>query len=448
MVVSNNVSLKLAEMRCALIELGKLTKTSIVDMAQEFVLFSEDELRSCLEKSLHAVPPSGARTRQARPRTSLIEERKMGNAFVCDPASSIVSVSEEAVDCVIEVPSDDEVLRSSLSIKENCRTSSKSSSLVLTFSTTRSEDPAINEIINNAVYGIEIESFIVKKTHELCTSDITKARDEICPYLEKSVSRCNFKFMECAASKGDTAYTCWKVTTDSSITSEDGRPLFGFEVVSSKLKGWEGLNTTKRVACAMTDYGCATNNTTALHVHVSFEKITNAQVQNFALWYLFFETTIDQFHSYPRRGDSSRYCRSVRRSVLASRYDQTGCNDKAALKTISMVDVSYTQGFNQMIKLLNPQLNQKSNSGRNHKVNFQLLKKTEVGVPSRRVEFRQHAGTCDGEEIVMWARFCTVFSYVFCSKELPSFELEPSASLLWESLKDDVLQYVIYMVVL
>eukprot|EP01063_Lacrimia_lanifica_P026290 TRINITY_DN3521_c0_g1_i1.p1 TRINITY_DN3521_c0_g1~~TRINITY_DN3521_c0_g1_i1.p1 ORF type:complete len:632 (+),score=169.74 TRINITY_DN3521_c0_g1_i1:74-1969(+) len=300
-------------------------------------------------------------------------------------------------------------------------------------------------------YGVEFEALVVRQSSELDVDTMVKAEQEFCPYLAEEMARhveqdgpVAFAFYDCARSKADRLYTQWKVTTDSSITSEDGRPIFGFEVVSPKLLGWGNVRTAAMVAHTMQEYGCATNNTTALHVHVSCQHLSDAEVTQVLRWYVYFEFVIDKFHSFPRRGDMSRYCRSMAYSItgLDPQAPQTDAESPAlqAVQTLGMCDVSHTHGFERMLDVVNPRLGTKMNSGRNHKVNATLLKGTAQGDPTRRVEFRQHAGSCDPEEVSMWIRFCVLFVAAASKIDVAIPDVEASPGVLWDVLGDPLLE--------
>eukprot|EP01063_Lacrimia_lanifica_P036301 TRINITY_DN7159_c0_g1_i1.p1 TRINITY_DN7159_c0_g1~~TRINITY_DN7159_c0_g1_i1.p1 ORF type:complete len:610 (+),score=149.88 TRINITY_DN7159_c0_g1_i1:137-1966(+) len=307
----------------------------------------------------------------------------------------------------------------------------------------------VREVFEKSTFGVELEMFVCKPMSELEMHTDEKAKNDFCPFLNESLADHDiaFTFFDCATSKSDRLYTKWKVTTDSSIQAEDGRPMFGFEIVSPKLRGWDGLQHLWHVADAARGYGCATNNTTALHVHVSCEAFSNVQVKNIMLWYLYFEAVIDRFHSFPRRNDDSKYCRSMVKSVLQQGdsgghrpvYSGTPADCLQAVSVLKNYDVSFSQGFEGFLSAFNPRLGAKAKSGRNHKLNSTLLKGTGPGDPVRRIEWRQHAGTCDSQEIMMWTKFCTLFTHMTAETEAPLPTVEATPAALWDFLRDSSL---------
>eukprot|EP01062_Namystynia_karyoxenos_P007035 TRINITY_DN12469_c0_g1_i1.p1 TRINITY_DN12469_c0_g1~~TRINITY_DN12469_c0_g1_i1.p1 ORF type:complete len:673 (+),score=154.77 TRINITY_DN12469_c0_g1_i1:112-2130(+) len=293
--------------------------------------------------------------------------------------------------------------------------------------------PANNQIqslLEDVSYGIELETFVVKDFMDYFVAVKEKVTSSFLPFINAKLPELGgVLFEDYETSKADVVYNKWKVTTDASIQSEDGRPIFGFEVVSRICHGWRGIRECKKVARVMRLYGCATNNTTALHVHVSCRSLSDDQMKRFAQFYCVFESVIDEFHAYPRRKDHSRYCRSIVRSVDIGR-DLDNC--------IKLIDEAGDCA--ELCKVVNPQLTQVVSSGRNHKVNFQHLVGTHYGDAGRRIEFRQHAGTCDGEEIGMWVRFVSVFTYQAALQRQPPDPRNNNEQALWSLLGDDILR--------
>eukprot|EP01062_Namystynia_karyoxenos_P011529 TRINITY_DN14130_c0_g1_i1.p1 TRINITY_DN14130_c0_g1~~TRINITY_DN14130_c0_g1_i1.p1 ORF type:complete len:808 (+),score=119.94 TRINITY_DN14130_c0_g1_i1:94-2517(+) len=304
--------------------------------------------------------------------------------------------------------------------------------------------PTTQSIIDKSIFGIELETFVVKDTSELALGLPQKVREDFCPQLHSLVPQCGFHFLDYDVSKKDTVFNNWKVTTDSSIQSEDGKPIFAFEVVSAKLSGWSGLDLARLVTNAMRDYGCVTNRSTGLHVHVSCADLSNNDVKRLFMNYVAFEHIIDDFHSYPRRKDHSKYCRSIALSIASP--DGSGLPAHApptdiaalALAKLRHLDVSYAQGLTEMVRMVNPRLGPRASSGRNHKINVHYIRGSQQGDEWRRIEWRQHAGSVDPEEVVMWARFCTLFTGRAAAMQEPSGP--GTEQQLWAALRDDTLQ--------
>eukprot|EP01062_Namystynia_karyoxenos_P070095 TRINITY_DN65487_c0_g1_i1.p1 TRINITY_DN65487_c0_g1~~TRINITY_DN65487_c0_g1_i1.p1 ORF type:complete len:657 (+),score=104.31 TRINITY_DN65487_c0_g1_i1:98-1972(+) len=286
----------------------------------------------------------------------------------------------------------------------------------------------VRSIIDDARFGVELEVLSVRDHCELFMSVKEKAQNSLVPFLlEKGIKGIHFEDYDSA--KADEEYRSWKVTTDASIQAEDGRSTFGFELVSPICSGWRGIAECKVVAHCLRAFGCGTNNTTATHVHVGCRDLSDDQLRRFAQMYCVFEAVIDDFHAFPRRKDYSRYCRSIVRSIDPGR-NVDGC----------VAAIAATGDCSELCELVNPMLTRVKDSGRNHKVNFQHVAGTCLDDPGRRIEWRQHAGTCDGEEIGMWIRFTCLFTY-----RAANYRPVPTASMgteqqLWQLLDDDVLR--------
>eukprot|EP00754_Rhynchopus_humris_P015697 Rhum_TRINITY_DN14470_c27_g1::Rhum_TRINITY_DN14470_c27_g1_i1::g.91654::m.91654 len=299
------------------------------------------------------------------------------------------------------------------------------------------------DVIESATFGVELEAFTYVESDEMGVDVVSKMVNDFVPRLNSQMddSRYSFRFHTRAASKLDTRFDHWKFTTDSSIASEDGRPIFAFEVVSPKLCGWRGLADAYAVSSVIKLLDASSNNTTALHVHVSCEGYTDEQMTRLVAWYVHFEPIIDLYQAFARRGDNSKYCRSLTRSILGRECDLAQGSTDVVNAVKMILDC---ENFSAVCQLANPRVDIRMQSRRNHKLNLQLARNTTVGTSGRRVEYRQHAGSCDPEEITLWARLVCCFTHCGAvATEIPP-PRPAKCEELWSFLCTDVVLKTYY----
>jgi hypothetical protein len=202
-----------------------------------------------------------------------------------------------------------------------------------------------------------------------------------------------------ASSKSDEAFDAWKVTTDASIRGDHGEGVGGLEFITPKLPFRKSaIEAVRHFVAGVAIGGFIANETTAVHVHVSCQHLSNEQVRRLATYLVAMEQIIDVYLSPRRREDNCRYVRSNLQSVTPTRswFD--------AVRRIEGVDVS--ESLDALVDVMNVKLAPVPHSERNHKVNFTLLRGTRQGDGRRRVEFRQHQGTTDPHAVCDWAEFC------------------------------------------
>eukprot|EP00759_Apiculatamorpha_spiralis_P047364 PhF_6_TR43106/c0_g1_i1/m.65872 len=287
--------------------------------------------------------------------------------------------------------------------------------------------------LRDVCFGVEMETLLNKRSNELIMDNAGKAMRDVVPTLNAKLESRNvvFRYFNYNDAKDDRAYNVWKITTDQSIRSEDGRSIFGLEYVSPKLKGLDGLEEVRTVCTEIERLGFTTNTSTALHIHVSCQTLTNEEIKRFTEYILVYEPVIDMFMTLPRRSDYSRYCRSNLKSVSFSK------SPADALAKIRAVDVS--RGINKLMRTVCPQLSTVRNSGRNHKVNYRLLKNTKHMDGGRRIEFRQHQGTVDYHEITAWIQLIIRFFYK-TARMKPCQADEGNMENFWKIIDDEELK--------
>ncbi len=155
----------------------------------------------------------------------------------------------------------------------------------------------------------------------------------------------------------------YKIVSDSSLEGVNTN-----EVVSPILQGNDGLNSLKRLCEALNEIGAKVNKSCGLHVHIGAANMTDAHYTNIIRNYQRLESIIDSFMPESRRGNNSRWCRSLRG------FDFSCCTTKDSVcRTM--------------------------NGDRYHKVNACAYFRHQT------IEFRQHSGTTDYTKISMWIQF-------------------------------------------
>jgi hypothetical protein len=172
-----------------------------------------------------------------------------------------------------------------------------------------------------------------------------------------------------AVSSAIGARGTWKVVSDASVNGNGN----GLEFVSPVLKGDDGLDQVRKICNALTAIGATVNLSCGYHVHVGArDQERNADFfKNLLKLYSRYEEAIDQIMPPSRRGNANRYCASVIRHNAA------------------VVDAAVTP--QQVIAAL---------GSRYHKLNLSAFYKHGT------VEFRQHAGTVDGDKAANWIVVC------------------------------------------
>lgn len=164
----------------------------------------------------------------------------------------------------------------------------------------------------------------------------------------------------------------WKIITDSSVSADvdAGESGGGFEMVSPPLKGEEGLAQLRKVVEAMKEAGAIVNDTCGLHVHHDANDFTAQSFKNAIKIYSRFEEVLDALVIPSRRESHNSYCLTV----------NTMEHRKAATKSDTIGDI---------MDVIH---------GRYYKLN--VLSYLTHGT----IEFRQHQGTLDFEEMSNWIR--------------------------------------------
>ncbi len=208
----------------------------------------------------------------------------------------------------------------------------------------------------NRTYGVEIE-----------INNFTKAEPEE-QFDRQELSR---RLREKGIKSKVTSYWdkapegYWDLTTDSSC---------GYEVVSPILKGRDGLKEIETVCEVLDEMGAKADHRCGLHVHHDVNDLSVDKMKEVFTLYTKFEGTIDSLVPKSRREDENAYCGTNRRYSLNRLRNCSTTNDLASFYS------------NRYIKL-----------------NFQSY------VRYGTLEFRQHEGTINSDEIINWVKFTQLF---------------------------------------
>jgi hypothetical protein len=182
----------------------------------------------------------------------------------------------------------------------------------------------------------------------------------------------------------------WKVVPDGSLHSAPAGHV-GVEVVSPILRGDEGLAQVVRAMDAIKAFGGKVNTTCGLHVHVGAQSATATQLKNLAKMFLKYEHHLDSLCPPTRRGNANRYCQSNRQQAagygVAATYEAqiaAAFGKLDGLRSASAIATVINGGWNR--------------GNRYYKLNYQSLSSHGT------VEFRQHAGTVEGQKASAWIK--------------------------------------------
>ena len=153
----------------------------------------------------------------------------------------------------------------------------------------------------------------------------------------------------------------WSIVEDRSL---DSQAISGFEVVSPKLRGENGIQQVTDICAYLRNLGTTLDDSCGIHIHVGSESLTLSQLKKLAVEWLRIETQLLSIPNYRRR--TSKY------------FAKTGKTDA---RFISEIDDEHT-----LIRHMCP-------NGRRYALNMRAL-----GVHGT-VEFRGFRSTLDAVEI-------------------------------------------------
>jgi hypothetical protein len=184
----------------------------------------------------------------------------------------------------------------------------------------------------------------------------------------------------------------WKVVYDGSLGSGTPVGYEGCEVVSPILRGEDGIAQTIKVLEVVKAHGCKVNKSCGLHVHVGAQNATSTQLKNLAKMFVKYEHHFDALCPESRRNNN--FCKSNRAFASAGAGQSYEAQVSAVfakldgLRSASAIATVINGGFER----------RQYTHHRYFKLNYQSLASHGT------VEFRQAAGTCEGQKAAAWIR--------------------------------------------
>jgi hypothetical protein len=224
----------------------------------------------------------------------------------------------------------------------------------------------------------------------------------------------------------------WKVVGDGSLHSAPVGHV-GCEVVSPILRGEDGIAQTIKVMEAVKAFGGKVNKSCGLHVHVGAQDATAGQLKNLAKMFIKYEHHMDALCPESRR-NGNRYCQSNRAQAagygVATTYEAQVASafDKLdGLRSVAAIAKVMNGGY---------AVGQHYTHHRYFKLNFQSMASHGT------VEFRQQAGTVEGQKAAAWIRL--VVGLVASSFSLKSVttQREPSFDKLVRKVDRTTAEYL------
>lgn len=179
----------------------------------------------------------------------------------------------------------------------------------------------------------------------------------------------------------------WTIGVDNTI--QERNPI---ELISPRLRGMNGLSEVRRAVAAIYPriypFKLEINSSCSFHVHWDVADFTGRDVIDLLKLYAKYEPVIDLLVAPDRRGDQNNHCRSL----IKGKDNDFDWIDRLATKPYPQAfevakEFERTQGLEGTTS---------SPSARHHKVNLVAILKYGT------IEFRQHQGTLNFEEMQNW----------------------------------------------
>lgn len=190
-------------------------------------------------------------------------------------------------------------------------------------------------MLTNRHYGVEIEALAASLV----------VIDAICADLNANGVPC-VKRTYCHQTLGT-----WKITHDSSV-KQSGKA--GFELVSPKLQGENGLAQISMVCFVLSQHNVTVNKTCGLHVHHDASDYKAKHFTRLFKLYQRSEKALDGVVAHSRRNSNNRYCKSLK--GLEESVTRTDRYYKLNLKAFhrhGTVEVRHHQGTVEAVKIQN-----------------------------------------------------------------------------------------------
>lgn len=214
-------------------------------------------------------------------------------------------------------------------------------------------------------FGIELEGYGL-------------SRLEICEHLEQE---------KILTSIGDTYSKSkgkWTVGTDGTIQHS-----YPIEIISPILSGSNSFNQIEKVCKILNRIGLQTDSRCGFHIHWSVPDYTGRDTINLLRLYAKYEKVLDLFFDPSRRENKNQNCRSlIKQEGISWIYSLNKPFYYQAHQIAQEFEKTQTLEHTTSLP-----------SARHHKVNLCSINKYGT------VEFRQHQGTFDFEEIKNWIIF-------------------------------------------
>ncbi|CZT50318.1 uncharacterized protein RSE6_11279 [Rhynchosporium secalis] len=244
--------------------------------------------------------------------------------------------------------------------------------------------------------------------------------------------------------EGKTDFSGWRVAEDTGIDTPEDTPYSYFQIKFRSPAFFftpEALQEVKLALQTLTERFClSTGQNSGLYVHVgdgdkSFDFETTRRLAAF-IWA--FEPQLHSIH--PQYRQSSYHARELRgTSVYATgyrnKYDRTPDGIMGALDLLKCEDM----------ESLGSQIRDNYGFLKDSQVNFEgvLLAARNADYPKKTIEWRQHKGTLDGDEICTW--ISTVVGIMYFVRDTPveyfhgvlSFALEERWQKLGDGMDDE-----------
>ena len=239
-------------------------------------------------------------------------------------------------------------------------------------------------------FGFELELIINLDDIIINLDDINDddILNEVVTLLNKHLNKLNSNIKLHYFDFDNKDYSKWLIVKDITIKSDYSNDI-PFEIISPILNV-NDMYDIYNLIFVLNELNVYVNNTCGFHIHISkdigFELY---EIKNIAKNYILFEECIDSFHSDTRK--NNKYCKSI---VNNSEFIKV----KSLQRKINWI--SHVNNFEDLLYLLNPGI-----TDRFYKLNFKSLKKKNT------IEFRQHCGTIDINDIIYWMFFVILFIY-------------------------------------
>lgn len=223
----------------------------------------------------------------------------------------------------------------------------------------------------NRSFGIEIEA--VGATLETVSAALTRAGI-------RNFMVTNYQQVH---TNNHLASGAWKVVKDGSLTGPSP-----FELVSPKLQGEDGFAQIRNVCAVLATLGVTVNDTCGFHVHHDASDFDGRTWRNLVMLYARLEKKLDESLPGTRRSAQvNYYCHGI-----AHKMDAVSSNGRKGHEALA--NVTSQPELVQWFRDFAPHT---ANQPRYHKVNVHTSWDRH-----KTVEFRQHCGTVDAEQIESW----------------------------------------------